>query len=153
MRAATTTANGQFNYKDTYFQKSLDAWVQEIRGLPSWKEEGASDTWTPGEYRYDALAMSIAYVFVFVETQNSNERHMCMAFHQGWMTNYAYWCDWVPWLDCYTRYIATEPLEPLQPQNVAYSELNMVVKERIIQAVQHLQETIRTTKSNGSEAV
>ena len=138
MKEATTTANGQFNYADVYHGKSLDAWVQEVYHA-RWQEVSP----VKGDFRYDSLAMSIAYVFVFVNEHGINERHMCMAFHQGWLTNYTYWCDWVPWLDCYTRYIATEPLEPLQPQNVPYAELKSHIKEQIIHTVQYLQDAIK----------
>ena len=138
MKEASATATGQFEYSAGFHHRTLDAWIQEMHDLV-YPEAGPFQR---GDFRYDSLAMSIAYTFLFMEQHEHTERHMCMAFHQGWTDCFIYWNAFVPWLNCDVRYIATEPMETLGKYNVPFVELPTETKNRIIAAVKHLRTAV-----------
>ena len=106
-----STANGLINYNDYVLGYTIDSWVQSAH-----KHNCMSNGWkvTPlhkGAFDYDNLACSINKVLQSTQTPlGLSVDEAADLIHQGWIENYIYWRDTMPWKNSTTYRKPASPL-------------------------------------------
>ena len=105
------TANQKYKYSQEYFGKTLDSWVQDVHLQVSKINNWTYRPLNKGAFGYDNFAVSIAYLFESLNSEEKKEDEMANIIHQGWIINYVYWRDNQPWTKGYFK-----PASPLNDE-------------------------------------
>jgi len=94
---ATQTANGEFQYQQSFFGQPLVDWVHQChRALAKASGWGFCAPLKPGMFGFDNHAMSLGHMFQEMMNEDRDEidvEEMAEAIHNGWVKNYIFWRD------------------------------------------------------------
>jgi hypothetical protein len=108
----THTANNKYSYKQIYYKKSLDKWINEIHKYNSKHNHWFYRPLKKGSYGYDTMAYCIAYTLEHFSYDYTLEE-LAEIIHESWSEIYCYWRDYKPYLN--NNYI--KPAKPLNDYN------------------------------------
>ncbi len=93
---ATTTANKQYSFDMKLLSNTLSTLVNECHKYYSNEMKWSNTTIYPGQFGYDAMAVSLAYAINEMK-QDTSETDIAKLVHDGWCINYVYWRDNKPY--------------------------------------------------------
>lgn len=101
---ATTTANEQYSLDMKLLNSDLNTLVNEcymyytneINKTLSDEKKWTNTTLYPGQYGYDAIAVSLAYTVTNMK-EDAKEKDLAILIHDAWIVNYVFWRDNKPY--------------------------------------------------------
>jgi hypothetical protein len=105
------TANKLYKYNQEFYNISLDKLVQNTHKYNCEKNKWIYYPLKKGSFGYDNLAVSIGYSLSNYNNEGINK--LAYLIHEGWIINYIYWKDYLPF-DRDVKYI--KPFNPLNDE-------------------------------------
>ena len=95
-KVAICSANEKYNYDNTYYNIKLSELINTVHSEYSKEMKWEYRPLWPGQFGYDNMACSIAYA-LSNSTKDTTELKLAELIHEGWIINYVYWRDHMPY--------------------------------------------------------